>query len=211
MYNLIKNNLIQFDKLIIEQYYKLGIDEVDTIILIRLNDLLQRNIHELNDEEIADSMKINKNELGKRIVDLVKNGFITLELSSVGSKEVFSLDETYKRLALILTGASDKKKDDSLKNKIKETVDLLEKELKKILSPLELEMVQRWYLEDKYSDDEISDATLKTLKYKNRGVSYIDRLLQATRRDQQQETKKVTSTSGENIQDLFNKFYARSK
>lgn len=211
MYNLIKNNLIQFDKLIIEQYYKLSIDEVDTIILIRLNDLLQRNIHELNDEEIAESMKINKNELGKRIVNLVKNGFITLELSSVGSKEVFSLDETYKRLALIITGASEKSKDNNLKNKIKETVELLERELKKILSPLELEMVQRWYLEDKYSDDEISDAILKTLKYKNRGVSYIDRLLQATRRDQQQETKKTTSTSGENIQDLFNKFYARSK
>ena len=211
MYNLIKNNLIQFDKLIIEQYYKLGIDEVDTIILIRLNDLLQRNIHVLNDEEIAESMKINKNELGKRIVNLVKCGFITLELSSVGSKEVFSLDETYKRLAIILTGDSEKSKDNILKNKIRETTTLLEKELKKILSPLELEMVQRWYLEDKYADDEIDDAILKTLKFKNRGVSYIDRLLHANRRDQLQETKKTSSTSGENIQDMFNKFYARSK
>lgn len=211
MYNLIKNNLIQFDKLIIEQYYKLSIDEVDTIILIRLNDLLQKNISELNDEEIAASMKIDKNELGKRIVDLVKRGFVTLELSSVNSKEVFSLDETYKRLALVLSNASEKVQDNYLKTKIKETTVLLEKELKKILSPLELEMIKRWYLENKYSDEEINEAILKALKYKNRGVSYIDRLLQTTRRDLEEEVKKETNSGGQNIQELFNKYYARSK
>lgn len=211
MYNLIKNNLIQFDKLLIEQYYKLSIDEVDTIILIRLNDLIRKNISELNDEEIAASMKIDKNELGNRIVNLVNKGFITLELSSVDSKEVFSLDETYKRLAIILSGDNEKHKDASLKNSIKETVILLEKELNKILSPLELEMVQRWYVEDKYNDDEINEAILKALKYKNRGVSYIDRLLQANRRDQDQDNKKDSGTSTENIQELFNKYYARSK
>jgi DNA replication protein len=209
MYNLIKNNLIQFDKLIIEQYYKLGIDEVDTIILIRLNDLIRKNIFVLNEELIAKSMKLSKNELAKRIVNLVKSGFITLELSSVDSKEVFNLDETYKRLALILSNANEKKKEESFKNKIKETVELLEKELKKILSPLELEIVQRWFLEDKYSDEEIENAILKALKYKNRGINYIDRLLQANRRDQEKESNQESTNS--NIQELFNKFYARSK
>ena len=38
MFNLIKNNIIQFDKLIIEKYFALNLDETDTIILIRLND-----------------------------------------------------------------------------------------------------------------------------------------------------------------------------
>ncbi|MCK9471534.1 MAG: DnaD domain protein [Bacilli bacterium] len=211
MYNLIKNNLIQFDRLIIEQYYKLGIDEVDTIILIRLNDLLRKNNHILNDELLAESMKINKNELGKRIVNLVKNGFITLELSTIDSKEIFNLDETYKRLALILSGSNEKKKEESFKQQIKDTVELLEKELKKILSPLELEMVQRWYIDDKYCEDEISDAILKTLKYKNRGVTYIDRLLQANRRNQIVEVQKANGATGDNIQELFNRIYARSK
>lgn len=210
MYNLIKNNFIQFDKLLIDNYYKLSIDEVDTIILIRLNDLLQKNICVLNDEEIAASMKIPQNDLAKRIVELVKKGFITLELSSIDSREVFSLDETYKRLALILSGASDANKDNELKNKIRDTNNMLEKELNKILSPLEREMVQRWYVEDKYSDDEIYDAILNALKYKNRGVAYIDRSLQASRRDSK-VVKQVEIQAGENIQDLFNRIYARSK
>lgn len=211
MFNLIKSNFIQFDKLLLEQYYKLNLDEVDTIILIRLNDLLRRNISILNDEEIAASMKISKNELGNRIVNLVNRGFITLELSSVDSKEVFSLDETYKRLAILLSGSKVVEEKSVAENKIKETITLLEKELKKILSPLEREMVQRWYIEDEYTDDEINEAILKTLKYKNRGVTYIDRLLQAVRRDQEKAETKVTSGAGENIQELFNKFYARSK
>lgn len=210
MFNLIKNNVIQFDRLILEQYYKLSIDEVDTIILIRLNDLLQRGVTVLNEEEIAASMKIDKNELGNRIVELVKKGFITLELSSVDSKEVFNLDETYKRLALILDGNRENQNKKILEAKIKDTMNLLEKELKKILSPLEREIIQRWYIEDEYSDEEISEAILKALKYKNRGVNYIDRLLHATRRDSQKAEEAVENHQ-ENIQELFNKIYARSK
>lgn len=210
MFNLIKNNVIQFDRLILEQYYKLSIDEVDTIILIRLNDLLQRGVTVLNEEEIAASMKIDKNELGNRIVELVKKGFITLELSSVDSKEVFNLDETYKRLALILDGNRENQNKKILEAKIKDTMNLLEKELKKILSPLEREIIQRWYIEDEYSDEEISEAILKALKYKNRGVNYIDRLLHTTRRDSQKAEEAVENHQ-ENIQELFNKIYARSK
>jgi len=210
MFNLIKNNVIQFDRLILEQYYKLSIDEVDTIILIRLNDLLQRGVTVLNEEEIAASMKIDKNELGNRIVELVKKGFITLELSSVDSKEVFNLDETYKRLALILDGKRENHNKKILEAKIKDTMNLLEKELKKILSPLEREIIQRWYIEDEYSDEEISEAILKALKYKNRGVNYIDRLLHTTRRDSQKAEEAVENHQ-ENIQELFNKIYARSK
>jgi len=210
MYNLIKKNVIQFDKLILEQYFKLNLDEVDTIILIRLNDLLQKNICELNEDEIAKSMKIDKNELGKRIVELVKKGFITLEFTGIESKEVFSLDEPYKRLALLLEKNTEEVNNELLELKIKETINLLEKELQKILSPLEREMVQRWYIDEKYTDDGINEALLKTLKYKNRGVAYIDRLLQANRREQRKEEVK-TETTQENIQELFNRLYAKNK
>ena len=152
MYNLIKNDIIQFDKLIIEKYSQLGIDEVDTIILIRLNDLLKRGKRLLQVEEIAPSMKIKEEELGRRIVDLVTKGYITLELSSIDAKETFNLDETYRRLSYLLDADNQNQSDSHLNIQMKSTVKLLEKELNKILSPLELEMVSRWYLEDKYDE-----------------------------------------------------------
>lgn len=207
MYNLIKDDIISFDKLMIEKYHLLGLDETDAIVLIRLNDLLKRGERSLSLEKIAPTMKIKTEELGMRIVDLVTKGFITLELSSVDAKEVFSLDETYRRLVFLLEAEDENLKDEAVKRKIKATVSLLERELKKTLSPLELEMVNRWYLEGKYSDEDIEAAILKALKYKNRGVAFIDRSLAASKK----EAEKEPLPEGENIMDLFKKVYAKNK
>lgn len=207
MYNLIKDDIISFDKLMIEKYHLLGLDETDAIVLIRLNDLLKRGERSLSLEKIAPTMKIKTEELGMRIVDLVTKGFITLELSSVDAKEVFSLDETYRRLVFLLEAEDEDLKDEAVKRKIKATVSLLERELKKTLSPLELEMVNRWYLEGKYSDEDIEAAILKALKHKNRGVAFIDRSLAASKK----EAEKEPLPEGENIMDLFKKVYAKNK
>lgn len=207
MYNLIKDDIISFDKLMIEKYHLLGLDETDAIVLIRLNDLLKRGERSLSLEKIAPTMKIKTEELGMRIVDLVTKGFITLELSSVDAKEVFSLDETYRRLVFLLEAEDEDLRDEAVKRKIKATVSLLERELKKTLSPLELEMVNRWYLEGKYSDEDIEAAILKALKYKNRGVAFIDRSLAASKK----EAEKEPLPEGENIMDLFKKVYAKNK
>ncbi|HHZ12198.1 MAG TPA: hypothetical protein GYA05_05750 [Acholeplasmataceae bacterium] len=207
MYNLIKDDIISFDKLMIEKYHLLGLDETDAIVLIRLNDLLKRGEKSLSLEAIAPTMKVKAEELGKRIVELVNKGFITLELSSVDAKEVFSLDETYRRLAFLLEAEDDNRKDEAVKRKIKTAVSLLEKELKKTLSPLELEMVNRWYVEGEYSDEEIEAAILKALKYKNRGVAFIDRALASAKK----EAENKPLPEGENILDLFKKVYAKDK
>jgi DNA replication protein len=209
MYNLIKNNIIQFDKLIIEKYNLLGLDEVDAIILIRLNDLLNKSRRQLLVEEIAPTMKISIEVLSERIVDLVKRGFITLELSSIDSKEVFSLDESYRRLAYLLNNEASRKSDSELNKKMIETVKLLEHELKKILSPIELEMVSRWYIEDDYSDEEINEAILKALKTKTRGVSFIDRSLSNSRKIV--DKKIYPDNNRENVQEMFNKVYVKSR
>ncbi|MCK9537083.1 MAG: DnaD domain protein [Bacilli bacterium] len=208
MFNLIKNNIIQFDKLIIDKYFALNLDEIDTIILIRLNDLLKRGERLLSVRPIAGSMKINEAECGQRIVDLVKRGFITLELSEVDSKEVFSLDETYRRLAYLLEASDDTAETTIINEKIKYTIRLLENEMKKTLSPIELEIVSRWYIEKKYSDKVIDEAIFKALKNKNRSVGYIDRLLT---KEEAVETKIKKPADGESIQDLFRKVYVKSK
>jgi len=208
MYTLLKNNIIEFDRLLLEKYSALNLDETNTIILIKLNKFLRQGKRSLLAEELSDTMKINKTEAAKRIVDLVNNGFITLELSNVDQKEVFSLDETYKRLSYLLEGVKQTNLENNVNEKIKETVLMLEREFKKILSPVELEMVSRWYMDYKYSDEKIEAAIIKTLGYKNRSIGYADRLL----RIKSEETKtEENPATGENIQDLFNKVYVNSK
>ena len=208
MFNLIKNNIIPFDRLLIEKYYVLDLDEIDAIILIRLNDLYRRGERLFSVRSIAASMKVAETELGKRIVDLVKRGFIALELSGKDAKEIFSLDETYRRLAYLLEDSEAKANDAEINEKIKYAVRLLESELKKTLSPIELEIVSRWYIEKKYDHRKIEEAILKSLKNKYRSVNYIDRLLA---KEEKPAPKIARPKEGERIQDLFKKVYVKSK
>lgn len=205
MFNLIKNNIIQFDKLIIREYSSLNLDEADTIILIRLNDLLQKGERFLSLNAIASSMRLNEAECGQKIVDLVKRGFITLELSE--AREVFSLDETYRRLGYLLEAADEKNASLEINEQIKNTIKMLEKELNKTLSPIELEIVSRWYIEKRYTNEQIEAAIFKAFQNNNKSIAYIDRLMA---KDTSAPAKKKTE-GAERIQDLFRKVYAKGK
>ena len=88
-YMLIKNNLISFDKLMIDKYNQIGLNETDAIILIKLNGLLNEGITKLESKYLEPSMSITNNTISKRIVDLVKNGYISLSLSNIDASEEF--------------------------------------------------------------------------------------------------------------------------
>lgn len=204
-YDLLKNNIIDFDKLMLEKYYLLGLSETDTIILIKLNNLLKHGEQSLSLNSVVPFMSIDEKECSERIVKLVQSGFIALEMTTVKSKETFNLDETYKKLSLILSGEDSAKENDEKKELLKQTISLLEKELKKILSPIEKEIVNKWFYEYQYDFSDIDEAILDALKYKNRGIQYIDRSLF------KKHTKKEEVKENSEIQDLFDQVYAKRR
>ncbi len=206
-YDLLKNNIIDFDKLIIDKYHLLGLNEVETIILIKLNKQLRLGKKSLSLSQIVPFMSISEEECSKIIINLVEKGFISLELSSVEAKEAFNLDETYKKLEQILITEDSYKEDDDTNNAYKETIVLLEKELKKILNPIEKEIVSKWFFEYHYTNEEIDEAILKALKYPNRGIQFIDRFLFKKHADLEENEFAEKSE----IQDLFNQIYDRKK
>lgn len=200
--NLISQNIIDFDKLMLDKYYLLNLKENEVIILIRLNKFLVRGNNTLQINDIYKTMSITKEECSQIIIDLVTKGFITLEFSSIESKETFNLNETYNRLALILNN-----EDSSLENEEnisleKEIVILLERELKKTLSSIELQIVSHWIYEYHYTYDEIMEAVVSSLKNKNHGVKYIDRFLY----NKHKEQEKAPESSGD-VKEIFNRVY----
>lgn len=201
-YMLIKNGFIDFKTIMIEKYHLLGLNETDAIILIKLNNCLTQNKIKLSHNELAPTMSISANTISKRIVELVKNGFITLTLSDVDASEVFSLDETYKRLGNILESQDEKIEHNQSQNITKEVVTLIEKEFKKVITPLELEIVNHWVIDDKYNFQNIKAAIMECAKLKKMNVRYVDLLL----KPKQKNIKKV-----ENLQELFNNVRRKSK
>ena len=126
-YELLKNNIIDFDKLMLEKYYLLGLNEIDTIILIKLNNLLKHGEQSLSLSTIVPFMSISETECSERIATFVENGFISLEMATVKARETFSLDETYKKLSLVLSNEEENKENDEINNMLKQTITLLEK------------------------------------------------------------------------------------
>ena len=197
-YDLIKNNVIDFDKLIIDKYHLMGLDEVDAIILIKLNGYLKKGETSLSLNRLAPTMSLSIDELSKRVLELVDNGFISLSINDM--KESFSLEQTYKRLSIVISDEDSIKEVATRNSDVKEVVVLLEKELKKILNSIEREIVNKWIYEYKYSLDEIKEAINDAMKYKNRGINYIDKTLY---KKNHQET--IVSSEPSEIQDLFKK------
>lgn len=200
-YMLLKNNFIDFDKLLIEKYNLLGLDEIELVILIKLNNLLNSG-KKFSIEYLSNNMTVKEDVIREKLVSLINNQFITLKL--VNKNEIYSLDDTFKRLSDLLDNEEVEENKEENNSLLAIIVSLLESEFKKILSPLELELVHKWVYEDKFSYDKINNAVLEALKLKKKSIQSVDLLL--NKKDNNQ-----TSSTNTGIQDLFNQVYGKIK
>lgn len=200
-YTFLKENIIDFQKLLIDKYSFLGLDEVEVMILLKLDNVLKSE-NKVSIENISKYMTVSEDIIREKLVNLINNQFITLEL--VDKCEVYSLDDTYSRLAELLEKEDDDTKTSETNTDIEKIVVLLEKEFKKMLSPLDLELVSKWFNDDKFEYSEIYNAILEALKHKKTSLRYVDAIL----------NKKKTPAKPKNndgLQDLFNQVYGKIK
>ena len=98
-YIFLKNNIIDFEKLLIDKYSFLGLDEVEVIILLKLNKLINSG-SKFSIEYFTKNMTITEDVIREKLVTLINNGFIDLKL--VNRSEIYCLDDTFKRLSDLL-------------------------------------------------------------------------------------------------------------
>ena len=175
-YELIKNNVIDFNELLLEQYYLLGLTEVDVVLLIKLHNLIDKDVNTIFISKLFNKMSISEEELSNCLVRLIDMDFINISLDQ-NKKEQYSLNGIYKKLSFLLSTNENDKKDYLVQERVKTTIKKLESSLNKILSPIELQMINRWFYEYNYKYDDIDKTINKALIKKNCGVNYIDRSL----------------------------------
>ncbi|MDD3171208.1 MAG: DnaD domain protein [Bacilli bacterium] len=201
-YDLLKNNIIDFNKILLEKYHQIGLNELDAIILMKINSFLNQGEKSVSFNQLVSTMTVDEEQCSERVIDLVNKGFITLEISPKNSKETYSLNELYRKLSFILEGEDEKEDQKTKKNVVKKTIKDMERELKKILTPLEVQMVNKWYFDYNYEYEEVCDALLEAIKNKNRGLAFIDRWLY-----KQHNKKDENVEINPDIERLFSKVY----
>ena len=202
-YDMINSGLIDFKKLLLDKYSSIGLDEIDCVLLIKIYDGLKTGYTHLDVDRISKKMTLSSDELSERIVCLVNEDFISIEMEDMKSPETLSLDSLFHKLAYSLESKEVSTKKNELSVTVKEVAGFIERELNKILSATDLQVIKRWFYDYKYTKEEVFEEVLNAMKYKNRGINYIDSALYR----KHNEVVKVNTDN--NTLDLFKKVYGK--
>lgn len=199
-YTLIKNQMIDFDKLILEKYYCLDLDEVDTIILIKINEVIKYK-KTLDATSIASKMSIDVNTVSKKIVGLVERGYVSIELSDKG--EIVNMDGIYNRLATLLDLDDANNENGAKATTVKKVAEDFALYFNKTPSAMDIQMINHWVIDDDYSYEDISEAIQNCAMKKKMSSRYVDAYLMESI---SKEESRVDSDLEEKFNNVFNNF-----
>lgn len=204
--DLMKENIIDFGSLLLDKYYLLNLNETECMVLYKLSKYSKEVNNILNLSYLEKKMNLDTNQLGNVIAGLVSKGFITLKMSDDDKGtflEEFSLEDAYKELSYVLEDGEKKAINDQVNNDIKMILKMLESKNNKPLSPIEMQIVQKWFYEYKYDLELIKEQIEKTYKNKNASITIVDRQLFAKSRES------ITTDEIEAAQEILKRKYGK--
>ena len=198
---LIKSKVISFNEVLIESYKQLGLDEADTMILIHLHNQLLNNNNLLSITNLAAKVTLSENDLSTRVLLLVQKGFLELLIGN-DSQETFSLDDTYEKLGNVID--REEVNPISRKDQIRQIVNYIETTFQAVIKPNEVEIINAW-IDEKYTFEEIKEATLECLRMGKPYIQYVDRKLVNSL------TQAPVDTVDERTFNLLNNIYVKNR
>ncbi|MBN2504743.1 MAG: DnaD domain protein [Bacilli bacterium] len=192
---LIEEDIIDFNKLILKNYRLIGLTEIEAFVVIELHQQMRQGNTFLNPTKIAKNVTISKDELLEILDNLIKRQYLTIRLKKTKSgkeTEIFHMDET---IAKIISSYHKSMRDDIINQpkqyatNAEEIVDLIETQFQKQLTPLEIEIIQKWLDEDKFDILEIKNALLDAIKANKFSLSYVDGILVKRKAKSKNENK----------------------
>ena len=180
---MIQDEIIDFNKLLLQNYKKIGLTEIEAFVLIELHKQRKTGETVISPSKLVKKLTITEEKLFGVLDALIQKQYLAIRLvKEKGNKETedFSLDNTIHKLVDVYRT--------SIKNTIihsertydtveEEIVDIIENQFQKQLKPLEIELIQKWVSEDQYSIDLIKTSILDAVKANKSSLSYVDGVL----------------------------------
>lgn len=206
-YNLIKSGLIDFNTIILDKYSFIGLNEVELVTLIKLQEINKKGITidvSALPKKMHESMQLSEPEISDLLVKLIEGKYI--ELCEEDGKVLYSLDPTYKRLGNVIDSTEESNKQETNSNELAKVVSLIEKEFNCLINPLDLELIKSWINNDEFNFYDINEAVLEALKRKRKTVKVVNEIL---RNKKEKENRQVKNPS--ELTALFNDVYGKIK
>ena len=166
--SILKKGQISFPKLLLNNYKKLELTEIELVLLIYL--MNEEEIY--NPKKIEQELNFNLKEIMEIVTNLSSKDLISFKVKKVNNirTEYIDFDSLYKKLAFILMNKEEKKYDSNL-------FDIFEKEFSRPLSPTEYELLVAWQNDLNYSKELIVLALKESVYNAVFSFRYIDKIL----------------------------------
>jgi len=198
----IKDGIIDFNQMILQNYKGIGLNETEAFLIIELEKQAQAGNTFLNPKKMIKNVSLSMDELLAVLDRLIKNGFLKMEFvknESGKEGEVFDVNDTVEKILKYNHQLMDDlviSQPKTYTTSEEELVDLIESQFQKQLTPLEIEIIRKWVGEDRYPILSIKKALLDAAKANKASLSYVDGIL-LKRNNAEKKAKDVKYTSEE--------------
>lgn len=192
--------------LILDYYHKIGMTDRECLLYLQLVRYEQANSYFPDLGLISEKMGLPVDDLYTLVQGLMNKGILaidTLRNERGQTEDRYDLTLIYQRIAAIQEQEVVIKEEENEQTKVTSMFQQFEQEFGRVLSPIELETIQTWLSEDKYSVELIELALREAVLNQAYSLKYMDRILLAwerknlrTKQDVQQDQKKRVLDSG---------------
>lgn len=171
---------IPVNKILLDNYAKIGLDEASVIILIKLLERYRTHNTPLNFSELLAGTTLNESELTHVIQSLIKENLLELDTHQIDGKytETYNFEPLYNKLEdFIMLEEKAPVKDDTTLRGLFEYIEQL---YGRAISPNEYERLNSWMNDSNYQPEAIQDAVDIAYKSNITSLQYVERILSST-------------------------------
>lgn len=161
--------------ILLKEYRRLGLDEVELVILMNLFLDNENGIYVLKFKKLTQRMSISVNECEEKMQGLMNKGFVEIRVEydkQNRATEYFDLNPTLKMIEKLYSLEAEDEKNQKI-------ISMIEHQLGSALSPNDITVVLSW---KSYSYEEIMEAYSKALANGVVSVNYINSILRSQER-----------------------------
>ncbi|WP_028273092.1 DnaD domain-containing protein [Atopococcus tabaci] len=165
---------------LLEHYQNIGLSTEEFVLLVHLKSFLDKGETFPDIEEIAQRMGLTSEKTFEMIHRLIHKKVLEIQTGSDEegkSKDTYSLDLLWEKLAVQLTQQTTKKVQQEEVHSEERLFRTFEEEFGRPLSPIELQTIGMWLDEDKYPLELIEMALREAVLNQVYSLKYVDRIL----------------------------------
>ncbi len=171
---------IPVNKILLDNYAEIGLDERGVIILIKLLERHRTHNTPLDFSELLSGTTLNETELTHIIQSLIKEHLLELDTHQIDGKytETYNFEPLYSKLEdFIMLEEKAPVKDDTT---LRELFEYIEQLYGRAISPNEYQRLNSWMNDSNYQPEQIQDAVDIAYKSSITSLQYVERILSST-------------------------------